>query len=64
MIDVKTTILETIKDKINRMRMLGENHACTLKKVLYLIILDDIYDWSNYLNQNQAIQRKLQELRV
>jgi len=51
MIDVKETILETIKDKIHKMRFLGQYDTKTFKHILYLIILDDIYDWSDYLDE-------------
>jgi hypothetical protein len=50
MIDVKMTILETIKDKMKRLRFLGDNNPKTFKKILSLIVLDDLYDWSNYLD--------------
>lgn len=63
MIDVKMTILETIKDKIKRLRFLGDNNHKTFKKILSLIVLDDLYDWSNYLDAPQHIQKKLQDLR-
>lgn len=63
MIDVKMTILETIKDKIKRLRFLGDNNPKTFKKILSLIVLDDLYDWSNYLDAPQHIQKKLQDLR-
>lgn len=64
MIDVKNTIIETIKDKLQKMRFLGQYDPITFKHILYLIVLDDIYDWSSYLDENQAIQKRLQELRT
>lgn len=64
MIDVKNTIFETIKDKIQKMRFLGQYDPITFKHILYLVLLDDIYDWSNYLDESQSIQKRLQELRT
>ena len=63
MIDVKSTILETIKERVNKLRFLGENNPKTFKKIISLIVLDDLYEWSNYLNSPQEIQKKLQEMR-
>lgn len=64
MINVKGTIFETIKDKINKMRFLGYNDPATLKHILYLIVLDDLYDWSDYLEDPQPVQKQLQDLRI
>lgn len=64
MIDVKATILETIKDKFNRLRFLGDNDPKGLKKILALIVLDDLYEWSDYLDAPQAVQKKIQEMRT
>jgi len=50
MIDVKMTILETIKDKIKKLRLLGQNNPKVFKKILSLIILDDLCEWSDYLD--------------
>ena len=63
MIDIKNTIFQTIKDKINKMRFLGENNPKKLKTLLYLIVLDDIYDWGSYLGEEQLILDKLKDLR-
>ena len=52
MIDVKNTIFETIKDKIQKMRFLGQYDPIIFKHILYLVLLDDIYDWSNYLDES------------
>ena len=64
MIDVKQTLFETIKDKFFKMRFLGQFDSLTFKHILYLIVLDDLYDWSNYLDEKQLIQKRLQELRT
>lgn len=64
MINVKRTIFNAIKDQFDKMRFLGENNPDFLKKILFLIVLDDIYDWSDYLDENQSIQKKLQEMRT
>ena len=63
MIDVKNTILETIKDKMKKLRFLGRLDSKGLKKVLSLIVLDDLYEWSNYLEAPQSIQKKLKDMR-
>lgn len=64
MIDVKRTIFETIKDRFDKMRFLGDNNPKALKKILSLIVLDDIFDWSAYLDDSQAVQKRLQEMRT
>ena len=64
MIDVKKTILHTLTNKFDRLRFLGDNDTQAFKKILQLIVLDDLYDWSDYLNDSQAVQKKLQQLRL
>jgi hypothetical protein len=49
MINVKNTIYSTIKDRVDKLRFLAVNDSKAFKKILYLIIMDDVYDWSNYL---------------
>lgn len=63
MINVKMTILETIKDKIKKLRLLGQNNPKVFKKILSLIILDDLCEWSDYLDVPQSVQKKLQDMR-
>lgn len=64
MINVKKTITSTIKDRIDRMRKIGENGAAALKKTLTLVIMDDVFDWAEYLDAPQSLQKKLKEARV
>ena len=64
MIDVKKTITSSIKDRIDKLRKLGENNINAFKKILYLIVLDDVYDWSGYLDAPQKVQRQLKEARI
>lgn len=64
MIDVKKTITSTIKDVIDKMRFVGEQNPQTLKKVMTLVVIDDIYDWAGYLDQPQKIQKFLRDLRT
>lgn len=64
MINVKGTIYSTLKTAFNNMRFLGQNNPRLLKKIMFLIVLDDIYDWSEYLEENQSIQKRLQEMRT
>lgn len=63
MINVKNTIYSTIKDRVDKLRFLAVNNSTTFKKILYLIIMDDVYDWSSYLGGSQEIQDRIQELR-
>ena len=62
MINVKFTIIESIKDRIKKLRFLAQNNYNIFKKILYLIILDDLYDWSSYLDDSLLIQEKLKSL--
>ena len=55
MIDVKKTILKAINKAFDNLRFLGENDPQHFKNILYLIALDDIYDWSDYLNESQSV---------
>ena len=64
MINVKATIYSTLKTAFNNMRFLGQNDPKLLKKIMFLIVLDDIYDWSDYLDEHQSIQKKLQDMRT
>lgn len=64
MIDVKATIFKAINTSFNKLRLLGNNNPKLFKKILFLIALDDIYDWSDYLDENQSVQKRLQELRT
>lgn len=64
MIDVKKTITSTIKDKIDQLRKLAINDTKAFKKVLYLIILDDLLDWSSYLDAPETLQMELKKARV
>ena len=63
MISVKETIYQNINYRIDRLRMLADNQPSIFKKLVYLVILDDLYDWAEYLDQPQSIQKKLQKLR-
>lgn len=62
MIDIERSLLSTIEDKIDRMRFLGENNPRVMKQLIKLRILSALYDWSDYLDQPQSIQKKLQSL--
>lgn len=64
MINVKATILCTIKEYINKLRFLGKNDPKIFKNILYLIVLDDLFDWSAYLEDSQHVQKQLRELRT
>ena len=64
MINVKATIFNTLKTAFDKMRLLGINDTSLLKKIMFLTVLDDIYDWSDYLDDKQSIQKRLQELRT
>lgn len=64
MINVKKTLASTIKDKVDRLRYLSENNPHIFKKILYLIILDDLYDWANYREDKIQIQEALRQKRL
>lgn len=63
MIDVKRTIFRNLKKGMDKLRLLANNDIKLFKKILFLIVLDDMYDWSDYLDAPQPIQKRLQELR-
>lgn len=63
MIDVKRTIFRNLKKGMDKLRLLANNDTKLFKKILFLIVLDDMYDWSDYLDAPQPIQKRLQELR-
>lgn len=64
MINVKNTIYKNINYRINRLRKLADNNPSVMKKILYLTILDDLFDWADFKEDSQEIQRKLQDCRL
>lgn len=64
MINIKSSILGNIKKAFRRLRRYGDNNYKLFKKILSLIIIDDLFEWSFYLDDKQAIQKKLQEMRI
>lgn len=64
MIDVKQTIRNTIVSQINEMRFHAHNDPKCWRKLMYLTMLDDLYDWSYYRDDKTEIQLKLKELRT
>lgn len=63
MTNVKDTLFSTIKERVDRLRFLADSDPKVFKKILYLIILDDVYDWAQYKNADQELQDKLEQLR-
>jgi len=55
MIDVKRTIFRNLKKGMDKLRLLANNDTKLFKKILFLIVLDDMYDWSDYLDAPQPI---------
>lgn len=64
MINIKCTIFENLKNAFYKLRFLGKNNTAFFKKILFLIVLDDMYDWSACLDEHQSVQKRLQELRT
>lgn len=64
MIDVHKTITTTLKTRLDEVRFLARNNDKEFKKLLYLIVIDDIYKWSEYVNESQSVQKQLKELRM
>lgn len=64
MIDVKQTIRNTIVSQINEMRFHAHNDPKCWRKLMYLTMLDDLYDWSYYRDDKTEIQLKLKGLRT
>lgn len=64
MINIKKSIFTSIKDKIGKLQKLADNNTIAFKKILYLIILDDLLDWAEYLDEAQDVQDKLKNLRI
>lgn len=63
MIDVKATILQTLIKQFNKLRKLAVNEPAAFKKILHLIILDDMYDWGVYLGVDDCELKELAEMR-
>ena len=55
MIDVNKTITTTLKTRLDEVRFLARNNDKEFKKLLYLIIIDYIYNWAVYVNEPQSI---------
>lgn len=66
MIDISKTIFSTIKDTIEKLRFLGRNDSKVFKKVLRLIIINDLIQESNYreMPYSQGIIKKLSDLAI
>lgn len=64
MIDVKHTILKNLDKAFYKLRFLGKNNVHLFKRILFLIVLDDLYDWSACLDEKQSVQKRLQDLRT
>lgn len=64
MIDVKKTILNTIVSQVNEMRFHAHDDPKCWKKLIYLTMLDDIYEWSIYRDDCAKIQTALEEKRT
>ena len=59
MIDIDQTIFYTIQEKIDRLRFLADNDVDAFKKVLYVIILHDLADWSKSIEDSHCTYNKL-----
>lgn len=59
MIDVKATILQTIIKQFERLRKLADNDTSAFKKILYLIVMDDLYEWGVYLGVDDCVLQEL-----
>lgn len=64
MINVKQTIYKTIEDKITQMRYHAVYNSETFRKILYLIIMDDLFDWADYKSVDEETQKKLKDKRI
>ena len=63
MIDYNKTILNNIRDRINKMRFLGKQSPEDLKVILSLIIVSDLQEWSVYRKDSEAIYNALQKIK-
>lgn len=63
MIHVKGTILKSIKLWISKLRKLAINDPKVFKKILYLIILDDLYEWGNFIEEDTCVLEELANFR-
>lgn len=64
MIDVEQTLLDTIIAQVNELRFHAHDDPNCWKKIIYLTILNDLYDWSYYREDKVEIQNKLKQLRI
>lgn len=64
MLNIKRTLFNTIWNKIQNLRFLGQNNVQEFKSILSLIVVDDLYDWANYLGEPQSVQKFLKDWRV
>lgn len=64
MINVKGTIYKTLLQKVHKLRYLAQTNEKAFKRILTLVILDDMYDWAGQLNQPQSILKELKEART
>lgn len=62
-IDIKSTILQTIKNQFEKLRKLAVNDTHAFKKIINLIMLDDMYDWGVYLGVDECTLQRLAEIK-
>lgn len=63
MIDIKNTLFQTVKDKINRIRYQADDNTADFKIIILGIILDDLYDWGKYLELDEEKLNKIKKTR-
>lgn len=64
MISIKKSIYATIKDRIEKMRFLGQNDPKGMKKILSLIGINFVYDWVYFNDTQSEYLQKLRDLQT
>lgn len=64
MISIKKTIYATLKDKIKKLRFLGQNDPKGMKKLLSLVAINFVYDWVYFNDTESEYLKQLHDLQT
>lgn len=64
MISIKKTIYATLKDKIKKLRFLGQNDPKGMKKLLSLVAINFVYDWVYFNDTESEYLKQLRDLQT
>jgi len=61
--DIKLSILETMQRYTTRLQYLAKKNPILIRDLMLLVIVDEVYDWANWMGESQINQLYLQNFR-